>query len=286
MRGNFPSYMDVSLTVIDKIRKRIQYTMLLGRYGSHGTKDEYITFLEQTVETFEQCCSCGTAARLRRDNTSYSENARGTEGSPTSVATMRQPTERSELSIEVWSPSQSLVRKQRKNHPTWRKHADELLKITPAGDAWREAMCAKNIYGAMETGAAVAHLLQPETVVPMASGDKAPQTMEHVSGRSGRLIERITRYASLAAQRQQTASLALLLANFQVFVVLSACVVLHAKRVLSKDHVFCIVRTCLGDVTDDYCTRMLLTAKYMNTMIDTLAAHEWDGRAAELILFC
>lgn len=261
--------------------------MLLRRYGSHGTEDdEYIAFLEQTIETFEQCCSCGTAARLRRDNTSNSGSARETEEFPTSLPTIRQPTERSELSIEVWSPSQNVAKKQRKDHPTWKKHADELLKITPAGDAWREAMGAKDIYGAMETGAAVAHLLRPENAVPLASGEKAPQTMEHVHGRTGRLIERITRYASLAAQRQRTASLALLLANFQIFVVLSACVVLHAKRVLSKDHVFCIVRTCLGDVTDDYCTRMLHTAKYMNTMIDTLAAREWDGRAAELILFC
>ncbi|KAK3616553.1 hypothetical protein LTR56_025883 [Elasticomyces elasticus] len=92
----------------------------------------------------------------------------------------------------------------------------------------------------MNTGAAVAHLLESESAAPVATQENVARVTAIVDGNAGRLVQLMTEYASIAAQRHQTAKLALLLANFQKFVVLSACVVLKANGAAPVNEVFAV----------------------------------------------
>ncbi|KAK5697780.1 hypothetical protein LTR17_023812 [Elasticomyces elasticus] len=247
-----------------------------------GTEDQYIAYLEERIVTLQRDCRCSATVQQNARGENVCETITSAGLSHTSPSWAK----RSSLSIQAWSPPILQAKRPRNENPTWRRHATELVKDIPTGKAWRQAMEQRGIYEAMNTGAAVAHLLESESVAPVATQENVVRMTAVVDGNAGRLVQLMTEYASIAAQRHQTAKLALLLANFQKFVVSSACVVLKANGAAPIDEVFTVVRICLGDVTDDHCTRMLHTVKYMNTLIDTLAAHGWDGRAAELVLYC
>ncbi|KAM0714518.1 hypothetical protein Q7P37_009814 [Cladosporium fusiforme] len=91
-------------------------------------------------------------------------------------------------------------------------------------------------------------------------------------------------YAQTTAMRWTLATTALALANFQKFLVLSACAVLLESEV-SIAKVWNTVRICLGgNLSDDHCKRSVAAARYLNVLIDTLNIHKWGHRASELLL--
>jgi len=245
-------------------------------YNFHGSQDEYIAFLEAEVLRLRQWhCRCGrsiqeTSSELPRQTLSQDSNP---------------PLKDSGLRIEQWKPRLTSSKRPRSDNPPWKRHAAQLVEMIPTAREWRQIMEEKGLYQAMRTGAAVAYLLGNEHNVPIVPKMTESSDTAGLNG-DAVILGRITTYAQIAARRQENASLALMLANFQKFVVLSACVVVTATRKIPPKNIFDIVRTCLGSASDDYCRRMLHTAKYINTLIDTLAIHGWDGRAAELFLLC
>lgn len=76
------------------------------------------------------------------------------------------------------------------------------------------------------------------------------------------------------------------LANFQQLILLSSCAVLRQNHEIPLSDLLDIVRIVLRRTSDRYCNRILDTVVYLNTLVDTLNAHGWENRAAELLLLC
>lgn len=254
--------------------------------GFHGTHEEYVLYLENQVKHLQQClcqCVCNTPPPSPHQSTP------GRQSRVTQAQAMFRASagysQGHTLRIAQWTPNIALRRTGPASDPQWKRYANALVRNIPPATAWRQALEEKGIADAMRTGAAVEYLLGTEQVPRMAFPG-APNP-DHVCAEDDHvLLERIANYARVASERHATASVAVMLANFQKFVVLSACVVVNARREAPKSHIYEIVRTCIGNVSEEYCVRMLHTAKYMNILIDTLGDHGWDGRAAELIMLC
>lgn len=169
--------------------------------------------------------------------------------------------------------------------PAWKRHAKGLVQRTPLAQDWWSAFRSQGIYDVMCNGTAVAFLLGDESSPPVAQGAVSKRSM---LDEDFALLRHIAHYAHGATQRQMTASVAVRLAHFQQILVLSTCAVLRsvAQPSVPEEKLLEIVKICLGDVSDQYCIRMLDTAIFVNRLIDILNAHGWDGRAAELLLWC
>jgi hypothetical protein len=102
------------------------------------------------------------------------------------------------------------------------------------------------------------------------------------------LLRPLADRAIAAAQRRSNATVTLLLANFQTFLLLSACAALYyGNLVPSKTAVLDVVRILIGkDAGEVHCVRTLRSAVYMNEIADRLDAHGWKHRGSELILIC
>lgn len=101
--------------------------------------------------------------------------------------------------------------------PRWRHPARELIRETPSATQWISRLRETGLYEAMEGDHALAYLLDTAVTPDMAVNEKKQpnDTLDHVR-----------QYARAAAMRSVKASVALKLANFQKFLVLSACAVL------------------------------------------------------------
>ena len=186
-----------------------------------------------------------------------------------------------DLEILHWSPS---PKQQKPRDPAWKQHANELVRATPISKDWWEVIQEQGIYDVMCNGVAVAHVLGDERLPLIAIGP----TMSLHHQPHFPIVDRITSYGRITAQRHLTASVASRLANFQTFLFLCCCVVAQATATpqIPEERILEITKIGLGDMSDDYCRRLLRVAVYVNTLIDILNAHGWDSRAAELILIC
>lgn len=239
-------------------------------YDFHGSQDEYTALLEAEILRIGRWrCSCGRSVDISSEI----------------VAQIPSQCPSNDLRIEQWKPGLAARKRRRSETPPWTRHAEQLVKMTPSAKTWRRVMERNGLYEAIHTGSAIQHLLGNEHGTNI---DLITTTHSDTGGWDGgtSILGRVTAYAQIAARKHEGASLALMLANFQKFIALSACVVVAASQNLAKESIYEIVRICLGNVSDDYCRRMLHTTKYINTLIDTLAINGWDGRAAELFLLC
>jgi len=243
-----------------------------------GNEQEYVTYLEREV------------ARLRRQELVQADHGE--------VIQNEGPLQLSSARVR-WRPDEELrcpddlearhgyrpAKRPKPSTPAWKRHADGLVRKTPLALEWWSSLRKQGIYDVMCNGMAVAFLLGDETSPPVARGAAVEQNL---SNDGFALLQRIAKYAHDATQRHLTASVAVRLANFQQILVLSTCVVLRsmARPSFPDEKLLDIVKICLGDVSDEYCFRMLDTAVFINRLVDVLNAHGWDGRAAELLLWC
>lgn len=245
--------------------------------------------LERQLASFRRHCRCGADTQqcppvAGHSGTVTEHNAVLTEKPQASSRSLKRKSSGLCTEFHVEHPSikdSSLVT------PRWKTRVLELVREIPASNDWRQAMEERGIYKAMSTGEAVAFLLGPQNLVPMPSPSNMLAAPIPCSGSNitRSMIDDMRCYAASASLRSDTASLVLSLAGFQKFVALSACVVFNALKMDRKD-IFTIVRTSFGEMTEDHCSRMMNTAKYMNILIDKLATYGFDGRAAELVLYC
>lgn len=166
--------------------------------------------------------------------------------------------------------------------PRWEQVAATLIGETPRAHDWQKLLKEKGIYEIMSSGSAVAHLLGD---THNSASIEALDVIVVDKSASDGALGRIQAYAYAAIRRETNASVALVLANFQKFLALSACAVLAATG-SPNSHVFDIVRICIGNVSTEYCTRMLRVVVYLNELLDTLYMHGWGLRASELLLLC
>lgn len=165
----------------------------------------------------------------------------------------------------------------------WKNIVQHLVSITPKGKGWWEAIRNLGAYEGTCNSRATLFLLDNgqsyQDAVP-GMGSTRP-----MSDYESPLLHHIANIASTATGRGKAAELTLALANFQKFLVLCSCVVLqHSKA--PTDRIYDIVKICAGNISEDYCQRLLRTVVYLNKMIDTLDSNGWINRASELLLLC
>ncbi|KAK5150347.1 hypothetical protein LTS14_010186 [Recurvomyces mirabilis] len=112
----------------------------------------------------------------------------------------------------------------------------------------------------METGSALTYLLDTTVERDMSAVGKSAVP------RQGDVLSYVRHYAQATATRSMAASIALTLANFQKFLVLSACAVLLEEEEVSPAEVLTVAKLSV------------------NELIDKLNLHGWGYRSSELLL--
>lgn len=233
--------------------------------GFDGDEEQYIAYLEVEIKRLRQRSDANKLSPIDEPiPSSRTGSPLGSDGEP------QHPPKRAKSSS-----------------PAWRRHAEALVKKTPQAPEWWSALRSQGIYDVMRSGMAVAFLLGDESSPPTANGI-GTICEGNMMGDELALLRHIAHYAHAATRRRLTASVAIRLANFQHLLVLSTCAVIKsvARPSVPEGHILDIVKISLGDVSEQYCRRMLDTAVYVNRLVDLLNAHGWDGRAAELLLWC
>lgn len=242
----------------------------------NGSEQEYVTYLEGEISRLR-----GLQRLSRCTALPWTEQAQ----SSTVASRQKRNTELQQFDTSETRPCHHPAKRSKNSAPTWKKNSAQLLKRTPLAENWWSSLRSEGIYEVMCNGTAVAFLLGDNSNPPVAQGTV---TKASVAGDDLALLRHVALHAQSASQRRLTASVAIRLANFQQILVLSSCAVIRsiARPSVPQERLLDIVKICLGNVSDDYCLRMLDTAVFINRLIDILNAHGWDGRAAELLLWC
>lgn len=220
-----------------------------------GSEHDYVKFLEQAVTSLRAHHRfCTTSCTTTSENT---------------------------LNIIQWTPE---AKRARTDSPTWKEDARTLVKSTPKANQWWQAIRANGIYEPLSNGNAAAYVLDSQCSLVEPATTTALFARATASERSG-LLARVAAYAHTAIRRETTATAAIMLANFQKFLILSTCAVLNQTG-SPKEDVFDIVKICIGPVGDRYCRQTLRTAVYLNQLVDMLSSHGWGERASDLLLIC
>lgn len=263
--------------------------------GFEGSDKDYITFLETQIRELRiRCYHCRPLQ--------VPPLAASASSSPHNANTKKTVEKDRGLQVKVWQPPPPKKRRTQPARPArppcatparhaealeapdlrWKDHAKKLVESTPPAQKWKEGMKEKGLYDIMSTSAAAAYFFKDE-YSPSVSTNLSLGT-QHGSD----FLDQMAHYAKITVQKHESAKVAVMLANFQKFILLSACAVAIANTDDSarKEAIFNIVRICMGSCSDEYCRRILGTVVYMNRLVDTLAIHGFDGRAAELLLLC
>ncbi|KAM0703896.1 hypothetical protein Q7P35_008902 [Cladosporium inversicolor] len=233
-----------------------------------GSRDEYIQFLE------------GIAKSLRRhhQHCELSSAERSTPTIESSLETGGASTRKRHREFEVIQshgyqiPHNFHLARPTKRLRRWQAAAKVLIENTPKAKDWYQALKEKGIYDIMNSGGVVKFLLD-------TSYDPSAVTRPTVTETNS--LIRIREYAMATAQRMSAAFRALVLANFQKFLVLCACTVLKETGVPEQD-VLDIVRLCIGQTTATHCWRMLGVVVYLNKLIEKLSQNGWGHRAGAI----
>lgn len=240
-----------------------------------GTEESYISYLEQTVALLRaQLNSPHGRASTSTDQHDAPEDV------PLATPLLRSCREHRTAPVTA-TTAEGRSPKRRKTRPHWKTVAETLVQCTPQPAKWMDTMSNKGIFDLLEDDKAAKYLLGIDDTPNLHVAKRTS-----VAHEAGNVLEGLTRFAHDSADRESKAIVALALANFQKFLVLSACAVL-----LEGDHspseVFNVVRICVGSgVSEDYCKRSVKASKYINQLVDTLQFNGWGDRASELLLLC
>ena len=248
-----------------------------------GTKDQYITYLELEVRNLRGTLRNHGSMTLPGSTVGVLRN----DSNLTDAAGPLQENnvhETGDLAIVQWDPSSKRIKRET---PTWKRHAAKLIEATPKATEWWQALRQHGIYEIMHNGTAIAHLLSEDSR-PVVLRDRSMRIQEILAPSfESSLVQHIALYARSASQHEEAADVLFRLANFQKFLVLSACSVVRVILPNIPDlEILHIVQICVGQHSSEYSDRMLRVAVYLNTLIDILNVNGWDGRAAELVLLC
>lgn len=239
-----------------------------------GSKDAYISFLEGIVHTLRQhhssCEVSGATESIPATDVRCDHPERET-------SSRKRPHEFEFVQFDIPQirPNPNVARPAKRTQ-RWQAVARKLIENTPKAEDWHDALKKKGIYDIMDSGGVVKFLLDTSYEPPAVTRPTVTETNP---------LLRIREYAMATAQRASVASRALVLANFQKFLVLCACAVLKETGLPAKD-VLDIIRLCIGHAKEDHCWRMLGVVVYLNQLIEKLSQNGWGYRASELLLLC
>ena len=241
-----------------------------------GSDGDYIRYLERLVKTF----------RTQRNEQSAHVDSDVTASAYEVYGSFRRiPSDVHDIGNETqffqYVPEPLGYKTGRTGNPPWLQNAKALVKDTPGAKDWNRTLEEKGLHEVIASGKALTYLLDTgvQTDISLVS-ERIPQVA------TSDVLGYVRNYAQATASRTLTASVALVLVNFQRFLVLSACAVL-LKEGFSSGVVYDIVKICMGNcVSDEYCDRLLSSAKFVNELIDLLYSRGWGFRAGVLLLLC
>lgn len=257
-------------TVVRIMRRRID--------DYPGSIEEYVKYLEDTLIDLRSRfpAVARPASTLEADGRIQDQGHDQAQASPN-----KRPRQ---LEIVQWEPASvdhRPAKARTSNNAPWRRLAQTLVQETPFANNWASTLRDNGVHEMMSTGQAVTVLLGPEHEINTSpTQDRLPPIDDEQGA-----FARVRAYARAAAQKGLDASAALMLANFQKFLVFCLCSVMRETGVPEND-VNGIMRICLGNVTKDYCRRVLRAAVYLNQLVDALYMEGWGLRASELLLLC
>lgn len=237
-----------------------------------GSKDAYISFLEDIVTSLRQHHS-----NCEISSATSSTPATDVRNREPEISSRKRPRESQFIQFDSSQiPQDPNAARPAKRAQRWQVAAKKLVENTPKAKDWHDALKQKGIYDIMDSGGVVKFLLDTSYEPPAATRPTVTETSP---------LLRIREYAMATAQRASIASRALVLANFQKFLILCACAVLKETGLLETD-VLDIIRLCIGHATENHCWRMLGVVVYLNQLIEKLSQNGWGYRASELLLLC
>lgn len=178
-----------------------------------------------------------------------------------------------------------ITKRKRSCDPYWMTCAKQLVRQTPMSQGWTSSLEEHGIDKLLKSGDVITCLLDT-TFESRLSARISTAEVDVIDETDDETTASLRMYARTTSMRLSSASTALALANFQKFLVISACAVLMEGDTPAAK-VYEIVRICVGNKsTDQYCKRTLASAKCLNQLIDFLDIHDWGQRAAELLLLC
>lgn len=246
--------------------------------GFRGDDAQYIAYLEQLILRYRE-----TDQRPSR----ISE--RGTSLVPFTFPTA-SINGLDEIDPHIAANDHALVPQRRipeKPQEVWEKKANQLVRLVPRAADWSPHLRSTGIHDAMRSGNAAIFMLEldnQDMIQPRSMNSGVDLTVERPRQEPD-LINDLETYARTALRREGTAYLALALANFQKFLLLSACAVLYDCS-FNKERILDVVGICLGKTTHKYCVRGLRAVKYMNQVAYTMDGHGYKNRTSELFLIC
>lgn len=245
-----------------------------------GSPGDYVSYLEELVLSYRS----GSTIKANGEPVAGEQTRpRTSDGGAASISSLETQSKRYGTIEFVAVDTQS-----RKLNPVrpksavsrWKKNAIALVNETPEAKSWYQVLKEEGIYDAMSNGDAAAYL--------MATDERLPAVRRHepaLRNAPSLAFDRLKMYAMAAERRGITAAIAVKLANFQKFLVLSACYVLHQSEV--EWPVLDVVRICVGtDTSQRRAEDILKCARYANELLDALYLEGWGLRACELFLLC
>ncbi|WPA97808.1 uncharacterized protein RHO25_002419 [Cercospora beticola] len=243
-----------------------------------GSSEDYVSYLEGLVLSYRS----NSAFKANGESVARERTRRRTSdgGGPSTSNHGTRSKHYGTLEFVALDPqSRKLNPVRRKSAISrWKKNAIALVEETPEAKVWYKVLKEEGIYDAMCNGEAAAYLMATDERLPaVPNHEPAPRSVPSLA------YDRLKMYALAAVRRGTTASIALKLANFQKFLVLSACYVLHQSGV--EWPVLDVVRICVGsDTSQRRAEDILKCARYANELLDALYLEGWGLRACELFL--
>lgn len=246
-----------------------------------GSDEQYISYLEREVLALRgrkaasnsTSSSCEPHLDVAEDSACDLSNAASTQHNGKRLKRHR---ELEFIMLDPGSLSHNPV-KQYIPNPRWRDNANTLIAETPKAVDWYSSLKQQGIYDILSNGQAVAYL--------MAVDDRSPVLPSEPASLGFSISDRLKGYALAATHRGSAASIALKLANFQKFLVLSACCVLRQSS--EQDCILEVISLCVGrSVTPRRGEDLLNTCRFVNRLMDALYVHGWGLRGCELFLLC
>lgn len=248
-----------------------------------GSETEYKAYLEDLVlQLRENCCACAQT-RLSTASTTAGRGSHAPQQPRTSsTVSKRKRLKDTDLDVRLWQPR--LVQEVPTNTPQWQIVADKLIAATP--NPLREYLEEQGVLAIMRNGEAAACLLNAEQEGLQSGKNITMPSLTLCLDSGSEILANIKHYAEVSARNSRKASLAVMLANFQKLLVLSACaVVLSTEKSLQED-ILDTVCILYGGTNKPYARRLVETAVFVNQLIDMLSMHGWGDRAAVLIMLC
>ena len=267
-----------------------------------GTSRQYTTYLEKTIQDLQHknTLLCRHCEELRSHHHQCRWN-RTEQNAPTTITSPQTRTPPPEIdfapqpeeasSFIFWDPAASYRSKEQSEDPRWKQEATQLISMTPTGDNWWQNLSEMGVTTKEEWFQGLEFLLNTNMTVPVAANYPMVPVVEcgiaDCSCRSNEYqvpIQHTQAYARAYQARNQVASFALAMVNYQQFILIAICIVLRHQGVCGTtvDH---LMRIAIADTTSRYINRLERAVRWVISLANELKK-DWGYRATGLPVIC